>query len=71
MHGDHDPKECSENFLSGAREGLEVDEEVHHLLRGRFQGGFRFHPEMGMDHSRGLAAVMTWKTATATRMRGF
>lgn len=96
MHGEHDPKECSENFLSGALDLLEVDEETRHLLRGPFRevalelplrrdddslsvfhgyrvqhdhsrgpfkGGFRFHPEMDMDHSRGLASVMTWKTA--------
>ncbi len=96
MHGEHDPRECSENFLSGAMDLLEVDEETRHLLRGPFRevalelplrrdddalsvfhgyrvqhdhsrgpfkGGFRFHPEVDMDHSRGLASVMTWKTA--------
>ena len=96
MHGEHTPKECSENFLAGALDHLGLGEEVRHLLhgpdrevvlelplrrdggelavyhgyrvqhdnnRGPFKGGLRFHPEMDADHARGLATVMTWKTA--------
>lgn len=96
MHGKHNPRECSENFLSGALDFLQVEQELRYLLRGPyrevalelplrrddgslsvfkgyrvqhdhgrgpFKGGFRFHPQMDMDHSRGLASVMTWKTA--------
>ncbi len=35
----------------------------HDNNRGPFKGGLRFHPEMDADHARGLATVMTWKTA--------
>lgn len=35
----------------------------HDNSRGPFKGGLRFHPHMDLDHARGLASVMTWKTA--------
>ena len=35
----------------------------HDNNRGPFKGGLRYHPEMDTDHARGLATVMTWKTA--------
>lgn len=35
----------------------------HDNSRGPFKGGLRFHPHVDMEHFRGLASVMTWKTA--------
>lgn len=35
----------------------------HDHSRGPFKGGLRYHPDVDMDHTSGLAAVMTWKTA--------
>lgn len=96
VHEGHTPEECSENYLAGALDRLEVEEEMRHLLRapyrevalelplrrddgslgvfhgyrvqhdnarGPFKGGLRFHPDMDLGHARGLAAVMSWKTA--------
>lgn len=37
MPGEHDPRECSESFLSGALDPPEVDEERRHLLRGPYR----------------------------------
>ncbi len=35
----------------------------HDSSRGPFKGGTRFHPDITMGHHRGLAQLMTWKTA--------
>lgn len=35
----------------------------HDHARGPFKGGLRYHPSVDLDHARGLASVMTWKTA--------
>lgn len=35
----------------------------HDNSRGPFKGGLRFHPDVDVEHFRGLASVMTWKTA--------
>jgi glutamate dehydrogenase (NAD(P)+) len=35
----------------------------HSLARGPAKGGIRFHPDVDLDDCRGLAALMTWKTA--------
>lgn len=35
----------------------------HDNKRGPFKGGLRYHPEVDMDDARGLASLMTWKTA--------
>lgn len=35
----------------------------HNNARGPTKGGVRFHPEVDVDEVRGLAALMTWKTA--------
>ena len=35
----------------------------HHNARGPYKGGLRFHPEIDLDESRALAALMTLKTA--------
>lgn len=35
----------------------------HDHSRGPFKGGLRYHPSVDMDHFRGLAQLMTWKTA--------
>lgn len=35
----------------------------HNGARGPYKGGIRYHPEVDMDEIRGLAALMTWKTA--------
>lgn len=35
----------------------------HNNARGPFKGGLRYHPIVDMDEFRGLAALMTWKTA--------
>jgi glutamate dehydrogenase (NAD(P)+) len=35
----------------------------HDRARGPFKGGLRFHPDVTLDHFRGLAQLMTWKTA--------
>jgi glutamate dehydrogenase (NAD(P)+) len=35
----------------------------HSTVRGPGKGGVRFHPDVTMDESAGLAALMTWKTA--------
>lgn len=37
----------------------------HDHSRGPFKGGLRYHADVDMDHFRGLASVMTWKTALA------
>lgn len=37
----------------------------HNNSRGPFKGGLRYHPELDVAHARGLAALMTWKTALA------
>lgn len=43
-------------------EGFRVQ---HDDRRGPCKGGLRFHPELDLAHSRGLAQLMTWKTALA------
>ncbi len=35
----------------------------HDNSRGPMKGGLRYHPEVDLDEVRGLAALMTWKTA--------
>jgi len=35
----------------------------HDDRRGPFKGGLRYHPSVGMDHTRALALIMTLKTA--------
>ncbi len=35
----------------------------HHNARGPYKGGLRFHPEIDMEESRGLACLMSLKTA--------
>lgn len=35
----------------------------HNGARGPTKGGIRYHPEVDLDEVRGLAALMTWKTA--------
>ncbi|MGM0651853.1 MAG: Glu/Leu/Phe/Val family dehydrogenase [Bacillota bacterium] len=35
----------------------------HNNARGPHKGGIRYHPEVSIDHVRGLASWMTWKTA--------
>ena len=35
----------------------------HNAVRGPYKGGLRFHPEVDISEVRGLAALMTWKTA--------
>ncbi len=35
----------------------------HNNARGPMKGGLRFHPEVDLDEVRGLASLMTWKTA--------
>jgi glutamate dehydrogenase (NAD(P)+) len=35
----------------------------HNGARGPFKGGLRYHPETDLDEVRGLASLMTWKTA--------
>jgi glutamate dehydrogenase (NAD(P)+) len=35
----------------------------HDDSRGPFKGGLRYHPSVDADHFRGLAQLMTWKTA--------
>ncbi len=35
----------------------------HNGVRGPYKGGIRYHPHADLDEVRGLAALMTWKTA--------
>ncbi|NLG70053.1 MAG: Glu/Leu/Phe/Val dehydrogenase, partial [Firmicutes bacterium] len=35
----------------------------HCNARGPYNGGIRFHPDVGLDEVRALAALMTWKCA--------
>jgi glutamate dehydrogenase (NAD(P)+) len=35
----------------------------HNRARGPMKGGLRYHPDVDLDEVRGLAALMTWKTA--------
>ena len=35
----------------------------HNNLLGPFKGGVRYHPEVGLDDVKALAAMMTWKSA--------
>ncbi|MCW2996583.1 MAG: Glu/Leu/Phe/Val dehydrogenase [Solirubrobacterales bacterium] len=35
----------------------------HNGARGPYKGGIRYHPEVGLDEVRALAALMSWKTA--------
>ncbi|MBE3597415.1 MAG: Glu/Leu/Phe/Val dehydrogenase [Limnochordaceae bacterium] len=35
----------------------------HCNARGPYKGGIRYHPEVGIEEVRGLAALMTWKCA--------
>ncbi|CAN5638523.1 Glu/Leu/Phe/Val dehydrogenase [soil metagenome] len=35
----------------------------HNGARGPYKGGIRYHPKANLDEVRGLASLMTWKTA--------
>ncbi len=35
----------------------------HNGVRGPKKGGIRYHPHVDLDDTRGMAAIMTWKTA--------
>ena len=35
----------------------------HNSARGPMKGGLRYHPQVDLEEVRGLAALMTWKTA--------
>ncbi|HWP49891.1 MAG TPA: Glu/Leu/Phe/Val dehydrogenase dimerization domain-containing protein [Candidatus Limnocylindrales bacterium] len=35
----------------------------HNGARGPYKGGLRYHPDVDLDEVRGLAILMTWKTA--------
>jgi glutamate dehydrogenase (NAD(P)+) len=35
----------------------------HNRSRGPMKGGLRYHPDVDLDEVRGLASLMTWKTA--------
>jgi len=35
----------------------------HNNLLGPFKGGMRYHPDVGLDDVKALAAMMTWKSA--------
>ncbi len=35
----------------------------HNSARGPMKGGLRYHPEVDADEAKGLASLMTWKTA--------
>jgi len=35
----------------------------HDQSRGPFKGGLRYHPSVDLEHFRGLASAMTWKSA--------
>lgn len=35
----------------------------HNGVRGPRKGGIRYHPQVDLDDVRGMAAIMTWKTA--------
>lgn len=35
----------------------------HNGARGPYKGGIRYHPDANLDEVRGLASLMTWKTA--------
>jgi len=35
----------------------------HNAARGPYKGGMRYHPEVDLHEVRGLAALMSWKTA--------
>jgi glutamate dehydrogenase (NAD(P)+) len=35
----------------------------HNGARGPYKGGVRYHPEVDLDETRALAALMSWKTA--------
>ena len=35
----------------------------HSIIRGPAKGGVRYHPNVDLDEVRGLASLMTWKTA--------
>ncbi len=37
----------------------------HNAARGPMKGGMRYHPQVDLDEVRGLASLMTWKTALA------
>jgi glutamate dehydrogenase (NAD(P)+) len=37
----------------------------HHNARGPYKGGLRYHPDIDLDEARGLACLMTLKTALA------
>jgi glutamate dehydrogenase (NAD(P)+) len=59
-------REVQVQFTIRTAEGNEVltgYRVQHNGARGPFKGGIRYHPSVDLDEIRGLAALMTWKTA--------
>jgi glutamate dehydrogenase (NAD(P)+) len=47
----------------GSLEVFEGYRVQHNAARGPYKGGMRYHPEVDLHEVRGLAALMSWKTA--------
>lgn len=56
---------CPINMDDGSVKCFEGYRVQYNISRGPAKGGIRFHPEVDLDETIGLAALMTWKCAVA------
>jgi glutamate dehydrogenase (NAD(P)+) len=56
---------CPINMDDGSVKCFEGYRVQYNIARGPAKGGIRFHPEVDLNETVGLAALMTWKCAVA------
>lgn len=56
---------CPINMDDGTVKSFEGYRVQYNISRGPAKGGIRFHPEVDLNETIGLAALMTWKCAVA------
>ena len=56
---------CPINMDDGSVKSFEGYRVQYNITRGPAKGGIRFHPEVDLNETTALAALMTWKCAVA------